>query len=122
MRYSVTVQPSGKQFTVSDEQTILEAALSQSVVLPYGCRTGACGSCKARVLEGEIDQGPHSANALRPEEIRKGLALLCCARPRTDLVIEARVVMAGEPRRIPLVTKGDCGSLGIAFLLQVICA
>ena len=103
MRYSVTVQPSGKQFTVSDEQTILEAALSQSVVLPYGCRTGACGSCKARVLEGEIDQGPHSANALRPEEIRKGLALLCCARPRTDLVIEARVVMAGEIqiRKIP---------------------
>lgn len=103
MSYSVTVQPSGKQFTVSDEQTILEAALGESVVLPYGCRTGACGSCKARVLEGEFTQGPHAPNALRPEEIERGLALLCCARPRTDLVIEARVVMAGDIqiRKIP---------------------
>ncbi|HMS81767.1 MAG TPA: CDP-6-deoxy-delta-3,4-glucoseen reductase, partial [Burkholderiaceae bacterium] len=62
--------------------------------LPYGCKNGACGSCKAKVVEGRVEQGAHQANALRAEEAAKGFALLCCAKPGSDLVVEARVIAA----------------------------
>jgi CDP-4-dehydro-6-deoxyglucose reductase len=92
MTVTVTVRPSGRQFEVQDDEFVLDAALRQGVVLPYGCKNGACGSCKARVLEGSVEQGEHSVKALSAEEATRGYALLCCARPVADLVIEARVV------------------------------
>ena len=57
MSFTVTVMPSGKQFAVEPEETVLEAGLRQGVVLPYGCKNGACGSCKAKVVEGRVEQG-----------------------------------------------------------------
>jgi CDP-4-dehydro-6-deoxyglucose reductase len=94
MSFTVSVQPSDKRFEVDEGETILEAALRQGVVLPYGCKNGACGSCKAEILEGSIEQGPHSTNALKPEEAVRGQALLCCSRPQSDLVVRCRVVAA----------------------------
>ena len=94
MSFTVTVQPSGKQFSVESDEMILDAALRQGVVLPYGCKNGACGSCKARVTDGLIEQGAHSAGALRSDEAVQGMALICCARAQSDLAIEARVVSA----------------------------
>jgi CDP-4-dehydro-6-deoxyglucose reductase len=92
MTVTVTVRPSGRQFEVQDDEFVLDAALRQGVVLPYGCKNGACGSCKARVLEGAVEQGQHSAKALSTEEATRGYALPCCAKAQSDLVIEARVV------------------------------
>lgn len=92
MTVTVTVQPSGRQFTVDDDEFVLDAALRQGVVLPYGCKNGACGSCKAKVLEGEVEMGPHSATALKPAEIAQGYALMCCSKPHGELTIESRVV------------------------------
>ncbi|HQD83338.1 MAG TPA: CDP-6-deoxy-delta-3,4-glucoseen reductase [Quisquiliibacterium sp.] len=94
MSFTVTVQPSGKQFSVESDEMILDAALRQGVVLPYGCKNGACGSCKARVTDGLIEQGAHSAGALRSDEAVQGMALICCARAQSDLTLEARVVSA----------------------------
>jgi CDP-4-dehydro-6-deoxyglucose reductase len=94
MSLNVTVMPSGRQFAVEPEEFILEAGLRQGVVLPYGCKNGACGSCRSRVVEGRIEQGPHQPTALRPEDAAQGFALLCCARACTDLVVEARVIAA----------------------------
>jgi CDP-4-dehydro-6-deoxyglucose reductase, E3 len=94
MSFSVTLKPSEKQFTVTAEQFILQAALAQNIVMPYGCKDGACGSCKARIVSGTIEQGPHAASALRQEEKDQGMALLCCAKATSDLDIEARVLAA----------------------------
>ena len=94
MTFTVTVMPSGKQFQVQADETVLEAGLRQNIVLPYGCKNGACGSCKSRVLEGHVAQGAHQVTALRPEEAEQGFALPCCARATSDLVIEARVIAA----------------------------
>jgi CDP-4-dehydro-6-deoxyglucose reductase, E3 len=96
MTFSVTAQPSGKQFSCLEGLSILESALQAGVILPYGCKNGACGSCKVKVLQGSLQQGAHATSALRPEEAEKGMALMCCAQPTSDLVIEARVVMAGD--------------------------
>ena len=94
MSFTVTVSPSGKQFTAAADESILEAALRQGVVLPYGCRDGACGSCKAKVIEGQLHQGPHSDNALKPAEATQGFALMCCSQARSDLAVECRIVNA----------------------------
>lgn len=96
MPYQVTVQPSGHQFTVNDEETVLEAALREGFSLPYGCRNGACGACKGTVLSGQLDYGKHSPNALKDEEKTQGRALFCRAKPLSDMVIEAKEIGAAK--------------------------
>ncbi|MEO8937578.1 MAG: CDP-6-deoxy-delta-3,4-glucoseen reductase [Burkholderiaceae bacterium] len=92
MPFSVTVQPSGHRFEVGDDETVLAAGLRAGIGLPYGCKNGACGSCKGRVVEGRVRHDPHQATALSAEEEARGLALFCSARPDSDLVIEVREV------------------------------
>ncbi|CAG1000966.1 partial CDP-4-dehydro-6-deoxyglucose reductase, E3, partial [Rhodocyclaceae bacterium] len=62
--------------------------------LPYGCRNGACGACKGKIVAGEVDHGAAQDHALSAEDRAAGLALLCCAKPRSDLVIECREATA----------------------------
>jgi CDP-4-dehydro-6-deoxyglucose reductase len=96
MSHQVTIQPSGHLFTVNNDETILEAALREGFALAYGCRNGACGSCKGTVVSGELDYGTYKESALKPEEKAAGRALFCRARPLTDLVIEAKEVGASK--------------------------
>jgi CDP-4-dehydro-6-deoxyglucose reductase, E3 len=86
----LTLQPSGKQITATGNETILNAALRQQVVLPYGCKNGACGACKSKITEGDYTQGEHSANALTSAEKNQGYALLCCTTAQSALTIECR--------------------------------
>jgi CDP-4-dehydro-6-deoxyglucose reductase, E3 len=92
----VTLQPSGHQFEVDEGEAILAAALRQHFVLPYGCRNGACGSCKGKLLEGEVDYGVYQKKALPDAERAQGKALFCQAKPLTDVVIEARTIGAAK--------------------------
>src|ERR1700756_4383294 len=92
MSFTVSVRPSGRQFSVEPAENILEAGLRAGFGLPFGCKDGACGSCKAKVLSGEWEQGWHAAPALSHEEHLAGLALLCCAQARSDMVVEVREV------------------------------
>lgn len=94
MSYQVTIQPSGHQFIVERGQTVLEAALDAGFALPYGCRNGACGACKGKVLAGRVDYGEAQEGTLTAEDRKQGLALFCCAKPLEDLVIEVREVTA----------------------------
>jgi CDP-4-dehydro-6-deoxyglucose reductase len=96
MPHQVTIQPSGHQFIVEDDETILEAALREGFALPYGCRNGACGACKGRVLAGQLDYGVHSPTALKDEEKVQGRALFCRATPLSDMVIEAKEIGAAK--------------------------
>jgi CDP-4-dehydro-6-deoxyglucose reductase len=93
MSFQISVQPSNRQFTCDDGETVLAAAIRAGVGLPYGCKNGACGSCKGKLLSGSIDQGKHQEKALSAAEAEQGQALFCCAVPHTDLVIEAREVL-----------------------------
>ena len=96
MPYQVTVQPSGHQFSVNDDETILEAALREGFSLPYGCRNGACGACKGKVLAGQVDYGQHSPNALKDDEKVQGRALFCRAKPLSDMSIEVKEIGAAK--------------------------
>ena len=104
MTFQITIKPSEHSFACDDGETVLAAAMRADLLLPYGCRNGACGTCKGRILSGDVDYGAHQASTLSAEEKRAGLALFCCARPRTDVVIEVREVRrAGdvEIKRLP---------------------
>jgi CDP-4-dehydro-6-deoxyglucose reductase len=92
----VTLQPSGQVFDVEPGEAVLAAALRQGFVLPYGCKNGACGSCKGKILEGAVDYGTYQKKALTDEEKAQGKALFCQAKPLGDLVIEARTIGAAK--------------------------
>ena len=99
---TVTLQPSGHVFQVDDGEAILTAALRQGFILPYGCKNGACGSCKGKIITGSVDYGTYQEKALPAAEREAGKALFCQARPLGDLVIEARTV--GTAKDIPVRT------------------
>jgi CDP-4-dehydro-6-deoxyglucose reductase len=92
MPFEITIKPSGHAFACDDGETVLGAAMRADLMIPYGCRNGACGTCKGRILEGEVDYGVHQPGTLTPNEKTQGLALFCVARPKTPLAIEVREV------------------------------
>lgn len=94
MSFQVTIKPSNHVFAVESSESVLEAALRQGFGLPYGCRNGACGTCKGKILEGKVDYGVYQESALSEAEKLSGAALFCQAKPQTDLVIEAREINA----------------------------
>jgi len=92
MTFQITVQPSGHHFACDADESVLAAGLRSGIGLPYGCKNGACGSCKGKITAGSFHQKPHQARALTEQEKLQGYALLCCAVPESDLVVEAREV------------------------------
>ena len=112
MSFRIQIQPANREFEVQRDEAILAGAIRHGIGLPYGCRDGACGSCKSRLLEGRVVHGAHQAKALTADEEAAGLVLTCCATPQTDCVIEARSVPgAGEfavmklPTRVLAITR-----------------
>lgn len=94
MSFTVTLKPSGHQFTAEPNESILTAALRQGCGLPYGCREGNCGTCKGRILSGEVRYPEGPPPAITERELAQGKALLCQALALGDLSIEIREVNA----------------------------
>ncbi|ARU30515.1 CDP-6-deoxy-delta-3,4-glucoseen reductase [Sulfuriferula sp. AH1] len=100
MSHQITIQPSGHTLLAEDHETILAAALREGFMLPYGCRNGACGSCKGKVLSGDIDYGEFQSSALTDADIAAGKALFCVACATSDVTIECREVGAAKDIQI----------------------
>ena len=90
--FQITIEPSGRAFSASADETMLAAGIRQGIGLPYGCKDGACGSCKCKKLSGTVVHGPHQSKALSPEEEAAGLVLTCCGVAQGDVVLESRQV------------------------------
>jgi CDP-4-dehydro-6-deoxyglucose reductase, E3 len=104
MTFQVTIQPSQHQFTVTADQTVLDAALAAGILLPYSCRSGACSTCKAKVVSGSMQPVPSAEVVLSPEEREAGYTLLCQARATSDLVVESREIRLAsdiQVRKLP---------------------
>ncbi len=89
--YTVTVEPLGAQIECREDQTVLDACLREGIWLPHACTHGTCGTCKAQVLDGELDLGDASPYALLDSERDEGAALICVAKPKGDVTIEGEV-------------------------------
>ncbi|MGK5031366.1 CDP-6-deoxy-delta-3,4-glucoseen reductase [Janthinobacterium sp. DSP2-3-3] len=92
MTFQITVQPSGHQFSCEADETVLSAAIRAGVGLPYSCKSGACSSCKGKIVSGSVQHKPYQARSLTEDEAAAGYSLLCCAVPQGDLVVQAREV------------------------------
>ncbi len=90
MTAHVQIMPSGREFFVDGNDSVLEAALRAGLSLDYGCSIGGCGKCKARVLSGQVHRMRHSDYVLTAAEKSAGIVLMCCNTAVGDLVIEAR--------------------------------
>jgi propane monooxygenase reductase component len=94
--HQVTVLPADVTFECSELETMLEAAVKRGFALPYGCRKGNCGTCKAQVLEGEADLEIDSTYSLSDFERQQGFTLLCSAYPLTDITVEMEGLDASD--------------------------
>lgn len=83
----VDIRQARTTLEVPDGQTILDAALAAGIPYPHGCRSGRCGSCKSRLIEGEVELLQHSRFALTDEEKTAGLILACRALPQTNTAV-----------------------------------
>ncbi len=93
MAFQVEIKSTGHCFPVESGETVLEAALRHSVVLPYGCRNGACGSCVATLESGSVLYPDGEPEALAGKDAT-GKVIICQSHPQSDLVISVREVQA----------------------------
>ena len=84
----IQVKSSGHSFTTQQNETILDAALRQGYIFPYGCRNGVCGSCKGKLLAGKVTYAQDPSSTLDQAEQAANMALFCQAIPLEDLIID----------------------------------
>ena len=110
--FQISIEPSGRSFTVAPGETLLAAGIAQGINLPYGCKDGACGSCKCKKVSGSVTHSAHQSKALSDAEEAQGFVLTCCANATSDVVLESRQVTAEGalpikkmPTRVTLMEK-----------------
>src|SRR5256885_226688 len=104
MGHRVTLKPSAHSFEVPEGQSILRAGVDAGFMRPSSCRTGVCRTCRGTLLEGKVDYGAVHPTYLPDSDKAKGYALLCQAKPLSDVVVEVHELagMAGiRPRKTP---------------------
>ncbi|MBF9232152.1 2Fe-2S iron-sulfur cluster-binding protein [Microvirga alba] len=84
MTHHIHVRSTGRTIAVNEGETILTAALDAGIAYPHGCRSGRCGSCKSRLVKGEVDLLPHTPFSLTEKERQEGLILACRAMPKSS--------------------------------------
>jgi len=107
LSHHVHIEPSNHELDVEPDESVLDAALRQGLALPYGCRNGACRSCKGRILQGKVDYPGGVPKSLTALDVAQGFALLCMAHASTDLRIaveeidsDQKIVVRNLPCRI----------------------
>jgi CDP-4-dehydro-6-deoxyglucose reductase len=104
MSYQVRLEPSGHTFDVANGKTVLKAAMDAGLLMPYSCRAGGCATCRGKIVEGTVDYGPIIPGVLPDSDRKAGYALMCVAKPLSDLVVELRElegVTSVKPQTFP---------------------
>lgn len=100
MANKVKITNCHQQFVIENQETILEAAIRAGISLNYGCSSGTCGLCKARVVEGRVHELRIPEYVLTEAEKLQGYFLTCLASADQDVVIDA--LIADSAKEIPL--------------------
>ena len=86
--YAITLGPIGDTVVCRRDETVLSAILRSGAKVAFGCRGGGCGTCKMRLISGNVERGRCSAAVLLREEEENGSFLSCQAQAVTDLTVE----------------------------------
>jgi ring-1,2-phenylacetyl-CoA epoxidase subunit PaaE len=81
----VTLNGESRSFTMSRETSVLEAAFANSMDAPFACKAGVCSTCRAKLLEGEVEM--RANHALEDYEVERGYVLTCQSHPLTDRIV-----------------------------------
>tara|TARA_B110000305_G_scaffold116846_1_gene131218 strand:+ start:542 stop:847 length:306 start_codon:yes stop_codon:yes gene_type:complete len=87
LKFNVRLEPSNKEIVLKVGENLLTVALAQGIKWPHKCRVGSCGTCKCKVLEGEVKPEIDFGNVLSLEQIESGYVLACKSSIKTDLKI-----------------------------------
>jgi propane monooxygenase reductase subunit len=87
-KHIARLEPVGIEMEVDEDETILDAAFRQGLMLMHGCKEGQCAACKSFLLDGEVDLDRYSTFALPDFEEQEGYTLLCRAHAMSDVEIE----------------------------------
>ncbi|NLU64004.1 2Fe-2S iron-sulfur cluster binding domain-containing protein [Rhodococcus sp. HNM0563] len=87
MDHTITISGRDATFPAGSGQSVLEAALRANQWLPHACSQGTCGTCKIRVVCGEVEYGTADESILSQADRQAGLALACQSSPRTDVTV-----------------------------------
>ncbi|MDH5517015.1 MAG: CDP-6-deoxy-delta-3,4-glucoseen reductase [Gammaproteobacteria bacterium] len=104
MSFKISLQPSGHQFEITEDESILDAALNHGLSLPYGCRNGACGACAAQLISGEVDYAERNTSCLSEDDKSAGKVLCCQARVSADVVLNIKEISSSaeiKPKIMP---------------------
>jgi CDP-4-dehydro-6-deoxyglucose reductase len=96
MAAQVRILPSGHEFFIEGSDSILEAGLRSGLALDYGCSSGNCGHCKAKVVSGQVKQIAAHDYVLSETEKGLGYILTCCNTAVTDIVLEAEEALGSR--------------------------
>jgi propane monooxygenase reductase component len=101
-KHTARFEPVGLELEVDEDETILDAAFRQGIMLMHGCKEGQCAACKSFLLEGDVDLDKYSTFALPDFEEQEGYTLLCRAHAMSDVEIELinydeEVLRSGTP-------------------------
>jgi len=103
MTHKVELRPSGHTFQVSENEYVLSAGLEAGWNMPYSCKVGMCRTCRAKLIEGEVELSNYLQHVLTPEMRAANYILLCRATAKTDLVVEVveLSLQAIKPKKVP---------------------
>jgi NAD(P)H-flavin reductase/ferredoxin len=82
------VRPDNRIVAVRAGETLLDAGLREGIALPFDCRNGGCGECKATLRSGTVEIGAVQPGVLSAEERAAGKILPCVCTPREDVELE----------------------------------
>ena len=102
MSYSVHIESTDHVFQVEEGESVLDAALRQSIALPYGCRGGGCGACKGLLVEGSVSYPDGLPGGLSEEDHNKGYALFCQAVPNNNLIIKSKEIAVSDEIQVKI--------------------
>ena len=108
----VTIENTGESYECAADTALLDAALAAGIDMPHNCRGGACGTCKARLLEGTVDYGWGLSFALSDEEKTQGYCLACQSKPRAaairlHMVNPMKPASEAERAIVPVATEAE---------------
>jgi ferredoxin len=86
VNFAVSFAKSKRSIECGADQHVLDAARQAGVRLPASCTQGICGTCKVKLVSGQVDMRHNGG--IRQREIDQGMVLLCCSKPLTDLVVD----------------------------------